>query len=106
MDVANPSRISKMVDLFEGFTHIVLLAAKIGRVMFNTDPKPNAGYNTMIFNNVVETVDIASWLYDMKYDFTFYSTSEVYGSAHTSESVITESTAPSIITSDRGAYSS
>lgn len=94
----------KLIEYLSDITHVVCLAAKIGRTIFNENPIENAKKNERIFNNVINAVKKSSKKYNKKYDFTFYSTSEIFGSIRESD-VITINTTPSPTNTPRSIYS-
>lgn len=106
LDLSNNNSVSNVVDSMVDVTHIVLLAARIGRVIFNSEPHINANYNSEIFNNFTEALNTASWLYERKFDVTFYSSSEVYGSSDKQDDLLSEDSHTHLISSDRREYSS
>ena len=79
-DLSEISSIKFLKERIPEFTHIVLLAAKLGRDLFNKNPEPNAEYNKRIFYNVTQSIVELNYEKNYWCDFTFYSTSEVYGS--------------------------
>lgn len=104
MDLSKQDSIQPLTDILKDFTHVVMLAAKIGREIFETDPDSNADYNKRIFMNVVSAMDSASDRFKKKFDVTYYSSSEVYGSMKSRNDIITTNTPPNVSSVGRGKY--
>lgn len=103
IDLSMNSSIRELSSMLKDFTNVVLLAAKIGRELFNKNPIPNAQENDSIFKNVLNAMSLTSSAIGRNFDFTFYSSSEVFGSVG-KDSVITSSTNTLYSTRPRGAY--
>lgn len=104
IDLSTPDSVQSLTDILKDFTHVVMLAAKIGREIFETDPDTNADYNKRIFMNVVSAMDLASDRFKKKFDVTYYSSSEVYGSMKSRNDIITTNTPPNVNQIGRGKY--
>ena len=105
VDLTDETYNEKLLDFLNDATHIVILAAKVGRNLFNADPIPSAKYNKRILNNVISNMEYMHTKYNKSYDVTFYSTCEIYGSQKSPNDIITLSTKPSFIDDDRKEYS-
>lgn len=105
MDLESSSCIEPLVSELEKTTHVVLLAAKIGRILFRLKPVESAFANKMIFDNVMKAIDAANTRYGRKYDFTFYSTSEIFGSVGKTDMITLQSKPrPLMLKTPRKAY--
>lgn len=83
-DLHDPNRVNDLAEEISKHTHVVLLAAKLGRVLFETSPESASEYNDDICHNVISALEIAAEKASSKDGrrvprFGFYSTSEVYG---------------------------
>ena len=105
VDLTDEKYDSKLEYFLKSATHIVLLAAKVGRNLFNTNPIKSAEYNKKILDNVLCNIDYMYMKYNKTYDITFYSTCEIYGSLKSPNDLITLNTKPSFIDDDRKMYS-
>lgn len=105
VDLTNEIYNEKLLKFIENATHIVILAAKVGRKIFNNDPISNAEYNKTIIDNVLHNIEYAAYKYNKKYDVTFYSTCEIFGSLKSPNDLITVYTEPSFIDDNRKMYS-
>jgi nucleoside-diphosphate-sugar epimerase len=103
VDLSKEENINIIESELKDVTHVVLLAAKIGRKLFNEHPIENCQINERIFNNVIESIKNIHRKHNKKFDFIFYSTSEVYGSI-TRDSIITPETPFKLNDEGRGLY--
>lgn len=92
IDLVRPQCIQQLSSILAEYDNVVLLASKLGVKLFETDAKNAADYNRMLQDNVFESVEIASAAYNKKFAFTYYSTSEVFGSLSSKDDFIQEDT--------------
>lgn len=92
--------------MLKDVTHVVILAAKIGRVIFTERPEDNAKINQAIFAQITTALAEAHNEYGLDYDVTFYSTSEIYGSLDSKKRVISGNSKANITYNGRGLYAS
>lgn len=105
-DLVNYANLSKCIEDFDGITHVVVLASKIGIDLFNSSPVPASMYNKMLHKFIFDAVKLASKTYKKAYNVTYYSTSEIYGSLNSIDSMISsKSTYNFIKNHDRYLYS-
>lgn len=71
---------SFLVNDLKDTTHVVVLASKLGAKLFDTSPFIPTISNISILKNIALALSVAHTMYNLSYDVTFYSTSEVYGS--------------------------
>lgn len=105
VDLTDEKYNEKLLDFLNDATHVVFLAAKVGRNLFNADPIPSAKYNKRILDNVISNMEYIHTKYNKLYDVTFYSTCEIYGSQKSPNDLITVYTEPSFIDDNRKMYS-
>ena len=81
IDLADETCIGKCIEELLDVTHVVLLASKIGAVLFNDDSKAEEAYkeNKAIAKNVLAAVKQAALRYNKKFSFTYYSSCELFG---------------------------
>ena len=81
IDLADETCIGKCVEELSDVTHVVLLASKVGAVLFNDDSKAEEAYkeNKAIAKNVLTAVRQAALRYNKKFSFTYYSSCELFG---------------------------
>ena len=71
IDLSMNSSIRELSSMLKDFTNVVLLAAKIGRELFNKNPIPNAQENDSIFKNVLNAMSLTSSAIGRNFDFIF-----------------------------------
>ena len=91
-DLINYKNLDKCIEDLKDISHIVILASKIGVDLFISDPISSAKYNEQIHKFIYDAIVFASKKYSKKYNVTYYSTSETYGSLNSINDVITENT--------------
>jgi nucleoside-diphosphate-sugar epimerase len=99
-DLIRLSNKHKCISDLEDVTHIVILASKIGKTLFETSAKSSGYYNTCLHNFMYDAIDEASTLYGKPYNVTYYSSSEVYGNLNSINDVITENSPFQFIEND------
>lgn len=105
-DLINYKNLDKCIEDLKDISHIVILASKIGVDLFISDPISSAKYNEQIHKFIYDAIVFASKKYSKKYNVTYYSTSETYGSLNSINDVITENTSYDFIKGhDRYLYS-
>lgn len=87
-DMSEKASISCIIDDLIQSTHIVVLASKIGAKLFETDAEAAGKYNDMLTDNFIDALIKAALLYHMSWNVTYYSTSEVFWSQQSADSVI------------------
>lgn len=72
------------------FSHVVILASKLGINIFNSEPKDAADYNKVLYNNIIQSCFDTILNENKLLSITFYSTSECFGSLDSIDDVITD----------------
>ena len=85
LDLTDDSNVGRLSEMFGRYTHVVLLAAHVGRKIFDggvnsVSPIVNAEQNHAISFNVAHALTNRFHVGRKPVDFTYYSSSEVYGS--------------------------
>lgn len=83
----------KFLKLFlkeNDYDNIVILASKIGAILFNSEPYLAANYNKILYNNIVQSCFETMLNENKHFSITFYSTSECFGSLDSIDDVITD----------------
>ena len=85
---------SELALLMRDYTHIVLLASKLGTDLFNdiSTAFPNARANSRIAHSVHDAMLVSACKYGSKFDYTYYSSSELFWTLKSPSEVITDST--------------
>lgn len=91
-DLSDSANIDKIVEDLKDIQRVVILAAKLGVKLFETDGINAANHNHRVFDNIFEAIKIASKKYYHKFSVIYYSTSEVYGSLKYPACIITPMT--------------
>ena len=87
-------QINELALLMKDYTHIVLLASKLGVDIFNdvSTAFPNALANSRISYNVYNAMLQSANKYRAEFDYTYYSSSELFWTLNSIDEVITDST--------------
>ena len=105
-DLVNFNNLARCIEDLKDITHIVILASKIGAVLFNTYAKISADYNKKLHTFMYEAIIRASRKYNKSYNVTYYSTSEIFGNRKSIDDIITDKSEYTFnINSDRQLYS-
>lgn len=89
-DLTKTENIEQIVLDLKDITHIVLLASKVGALLFESNPEIASKDNKAIFENVIEATKIACETYNKKFTFIYYSTCEIFWSLKSKKDVITQ----------------
>lgn len=84
--------VDHLIKDLKDITHIVLLASNVGVDTFKTRPYQAMNENINMFDNVIDAAVEASTKYNKKFNFIFYSTSEIFWSLDSIKDKITENT--------------
>jgi hypothetical protein len=89
-DLIRYANMQKCIADLEDATHVVILASKIGKHLFETSAKSASYYNGCLHNFIYEAIETAAIKYGKPYNVTYYSSSELYGSLNSMDEIITE----------------
>jgi len=87
-DLTDENNVDKLSTMIGRYTHVVLLAARVGRGLFDAkngnfiSPIVHAEQNHAISFNVAHALTKRFYAGKQSVDFTYYSSSEVYGSGN------------------------
>lgn len=91
MDLSDQACIGDLAAIIPGFSHVFLLASRIGANLFESDPYPSGKINRQIYDNVMSAM-LRSGARGLR--FFYYSTSEVYWSMPSPDVYIGKDTVP------------
>ena len=91
-DLASSSAVASLVAELEDADCVAVLAAKLGIKLFAESPVSAAIANHAIDRNVLAALKDASKKYSKKYNVTYFSSSELYGSMKSENDLISDAT--------------
>ena len=91
-DLASSSAVASLVAELEDADCVAVLAAKLGIKLFAESPVSAAIANHAIDWNVLAALKDASKKYSKKYNVTYFSSSELYGSMKSENDLISDAT--------------